>query len=385
MNHFVKHAASKLHKPNKNLVPNNDTISLQECIISFNFDNFYYCNDNIFIKNTNTLDDVFKSLSIIESFKYEKHIIIGLLKLIRKYGYINDLFFTPIGWLTGIDSNNETKHNVVIKLFLHISTSIKLKVKEYLSTYSITDMSIVITDFITIVNTFNTDGIPSAIISFFPFDTDYFLIVFFFGTYNESYCGLSYTFNKEKLYIIIETLKQYIMDLYILNDEISRLTITHIPENNIPKKKFPIKNIIQICEIVYQFDETKFDIPKYISNQLTISPFIPKKLVSLIDLPCNVEIKCNSKHGIDYVTHIDNKRIKVYLIILKDSFLKDYPLTGIFVKENLIWKGLYTYRIIKSNFPVPELKVSDKRKKNNYIKNCFHNYTYTTRIGSYII
>lgn len=93
MNNFIKHVSYKILKPNKKLSKKlDDEIKLKECIISFNFENFYYSNEILFNKPTNSLDDVNKSWLIMESFKYEKYVIMGLINILKKKSYITDFF-----------------------------------------------------------------------------------------------------------------------------------------------------------------------------------------------------------------------------------------------------------------------------------------------------
>ncbi|UXK19916.1 Telomere-binding protein [Monkeypox virus] len=382
MNNFVKQVASKSLKPTKKLSPLDEVISLNECIISFNLDNFYYCNDGLFTKPINTPEDVLKSLLIMESFAYEKMIIKGLIKILISRAYINDIYFTPFGWLTGVDDDPET--HVVIKIIFNSSLiSIKSQVIEYLKPYNVNNLSVLPTEKELSINTFNVpDSIPISIISFFPFDTDFILVILFFGVYNDSYCGISYISPKERLPYIIEILKPLVLEINMLSDEIGRTSSIRI-FNSTSVKKFPTNTLTSICEIVYSFDESSFTTPKTFTP-LNASPYIPKKIVSLLDLPSNVEIKAISRSGVDFITHINNKRLTTILVIAKDNFLKNSTFSGTFIKENIIWKGIYTYRIIKSSFPVPTIK-SVTNKKKICKKHCFVNSQYTTRTLSHIL
>lgn len=228
MNNFVKQVASKSLKPTKKLSPLDEVISLNECIISFNLDNFYYCNDGLFTKPINTPEDVLKSLLIMESFAYEKMIIKGLIKILISRAYINDIYFTPFGWLTGVDDDPET--HVVIKIIFNSSLiSIKSQVIEYLKPYNVNNLSVLTTEKELSINTFNVpDSIPISIISFFPFDTDFILVILFFGVYNDSYCGISYISPKERLPYIIEILKPLVLEINMLSDEIGRTSSIRI-------------------------------------------------------------------------------------------------------------------------------------------------------------
>ncbi|AKJ93704.1 telomere-binding protein [Raccoonpox virus] len=383
MNNFVKQVASKSLKPTKKLTQLDETISLNECIIAFNFDNFYYCNDGLFSKPINTPEDVLKSLLVMESFAYEKMIIKGLIKILISKAYINDIYFTPFGWLTGVDDDPET--DVVIKLIFNSSLiSIKSQVIEYLKSYNVNNLSVLTTEKELNINTFNVpDSIPISIISFFPFDTDLIVIILFFGVCNDSYCGISYTSPKERLPYIIEILKPLVSEINMLSDEIGRTSSVRIFNSN-SVKKFPTNTLTSICEIVYPFDESLFPTPKTFTP-LNASPYIPKKIVSLLDLPSNVEIRAISRGGVDFITHINNKRLNTILVIAKDSFLKNSTFSGTFIKENIIWKGIYTYRIIKSSFPVPTIKTAISNKKKICKKHCFVNSQYTTRTLLHIL
>ncbi|APG58260.1 telomere-binding protein I6 [BeAn 58058 virus] len=382
MNNFIKHAASGVYKPSKKISEKNKDITLKECIISFNFEDFYYSNENLFRKNTNTLEDVSKSLLIMESFKYEKQIISDLVTILKKISFITDIYFLPIGWLVGNnDGSIQDKHFIIKILFTISNTTLEHKVSDFLNGKNIYDTSIDFTKEC-YVNSFPTpDTVPSVIISFYPFDTTYILFVLFFGIYNNSYCGISYISKRDNLNYVLEVLKPMVKEITLIVDEITRLVSVKLFDTS-NGAQFPEKNIYSICEIVYIFDKSKFGDIKVKSN-ISILPFVNKKLISIIDLPSNVEITCYSKDSIDYITHIDNKRLSTVLIIAKDQFMNNITFSGTFIKENIIWKGKYTYRILESTFDVPILKVSNGTRVCK--KNTFQKSSFTTRIGAYII
>ncbi|AUL80189.1 SWPV1-100 [Vaccinia virus] len=145
MNNFVKQVASKSLKPTKKLSPSDELISLNECIISFHLDNCYYCNDVLFTKPINTPEDVLISLWIMESLAYEKMITKGLIIILISRSYSNDIYFTPFGWLTGVDDDPET--HVVIKIIFNSSLiSIGSQVIEYLKPYNVNNLSVLTTE-----------------------------------------------------------------------------------------------------------------------------------------------------------------------------------------------------------------------------------------------
>ncbi len=381
MNQFVKRAASSTDKPKKKLDPPLESILFEESMIEFNFVDFYYCNDSLFSKETNSLDDVFKSLSILETFRFEKEIIKGLIKVVREHGYISDVYFSPIGWLTG--TGNDVPHTHVSVRIIHTcpTKTIETIARRFLSEEVVEKLSIQQTPKEYSVNVFRIpDSIPTALITVFPFDTDYILLVLFFGIFNDSRCGLSYVCRREKLNSLVEILKLRVSEITLIKDEVSRTVPVKI--YGVHKHLFPEERIVSICEIVSDFDFSKFKIKD--SPRLAVQTYIPKKLVSLIDLPCGVEIKCVSKDGIDFVTHLRGEKLNTVLIVIKDDFLKSYPLSGVFYKENLVWKGTYTYRITKSTFPVPELKIS-KNYRSDCKKHCFYGSAFITRVGLYIV
>ncbi|AOE46408.1 hypothetical protein SPPV_43 [Sheeppox virus] len=394
MNNFIKHVSYKISKPNKKLSKKlDDEIKLKECIISFNFENFYYSNEILFNKPTNSLDDVNKSWLIMESFKYEKYVIMGLINILKKKSYITDFFFIPIGWIVGNNINNDDNidnNHVVIKITIENNKSfqpLSNKIKDFLSHYDIFDLLIIQKEKELNILSFKTpNNFPSVVISLFPFDVTSIIIVLFFGIFDDSYCGLSYITNKDNLNYVIEVLKPISSEINILSDEITRFVSIKLFNNELNKnKKFPEEKIFFICEFIKIFEKTKFEEPKSVIHT-NITTFIPKKMISLIDLPSNVEIRTLSNNGIDYITHINDKKLSTILIITKDNFLKNVSFSGTFKKENIIWKGYYTYRIIESTFDVPKLKISPNGKK-RYItcKSAFNNSTFTTRSGQYIV
>ncbi|QHG62607.1 telomere binding protein [Cetacean poxvirus 1] len=387
MNNFIKQISSRASKPTKKITEVSNIVKYKECNIYFNFNNFYYCNNRLFNKPTNCINEIIKSLLVLSSYRYEKDIIESIVNLLIKnaHTHINDIYFTPVGWLTGL--YDVTSYHVVIK-FIYTGSILHVKsnIRDYLHSRYINKVDIVDENKELIVNKFNIPKVlPVAVLTFYPFNTEYSLLILYFGTYNDIHCGISYIFTKENLPYIVEILKHRVEEIHLLHDEVNQLSSIRI--NGTPSQKFPMKKVTYISEVIKLFNLSKFEI----DTTKTISPlnivlYIPKVLVSILDLPCNVEIRSVCKNGIEYVTHIENTKLSTILIIIKDKFMRNVSLIGTFVKENLIWKGHYTYRIIKSDFNVPQLKVSKKYSSNNVRKNIlFNSSSYTTKIGSCII
>ncbi|AAF17924.1 gp042L [Rabbit fibroma virus] len=386
MNNFIKYIASKMTKPVCKVTEPVNELKLKECVVSFNFNHFYYNNEGVFNKPCNTLEDVSKSWTVMERFKYEKYVIVGLVKILKKLAYISDIFFVPVGWIAGTSTvhTNETHHVIVKVIFLNSFTVIKNKVKDYLSYHDILDVSVHQNDKEVYVRTFTVpDQLPSVVISLFPFCIEYILVVLFFGAYEESYYGITYVAHKEHLYTIVEILKPLSSEINIWSDEVTRFVTVKLVDER-PKRGFPEKKVYPISEIVHSFNNSVFDATVTI-QRLHVTCFVPKKIISLIDLPSNVPIKAFSKNGIDYITHINDKRLTSVLIIAKDDFMKHVTFLGTFKKENIIWKGCYTYHITEATFDVPTLKVTSSCKKKTCKKHAFDNFTFTTRVDSYIV
>ncbi|ALA62431.2 DNA-binding protein [Turkeypox virus] len=363
MNNFIKQISLKIKKPVTELDnTSNADIYYHYVTIMFNFPNMYYSNTNLFNKPENNLLDISKSLMSLNSFSYEFFVIKEYVKLIRRYAHIYDIYFIPIGWLVGC--GDPVEYHTCIKLIRSNTQNIIESItKKYLAQHGIHGNEISIqydkSNEVKIcrypILSSNKRLEPICVVSFYPFDPENkIILIIYVGRHKDKHCGISYVIDREDTYQALTRIYPYVDCIYLLSDDIITFHTIPIINNTKNLKKLPIEYCTTLCELVYEFEYSKFDqgnisIPAFI-------PFIPKQLVSIINLPDNVNIMCASANNIEYVTHIDNKKLNRILIIKKDKFLKNTVLRGTFKKINIVRHGKYTYTIISSSFDCPKLE-----------------------------
>ncbi|ARF02701.1 SWPV1-100 [Shearwaterpox virus] len=361
MDNFIKQISCKIVKPAAELEPPESKMQYYYMNISFNFPDLYYCNKNLFAKPENTLLDISKSLLMLNSFPYESFVIHDLIITIRRYVHIYDVYFSPVGWFVG--KGSLPNYHVCIRLIRSANQDIIDNiVRKYLIQHGIygDNLSIELeTENEIFVNRHSIIGArqlqPICIVSFYPFDPENkLLFVIYIGRYNDRYCGVSYIVNREDMYDAMKRIYSYVACIYLVSDDIVTFHITPLASHDGKKlKQLPINYCNTLCEIVYEFEYLRFEqstmpIPVF-------TPFIPKQLVNIINLPDDTPITCSSINRLEYVTHIDNKKLKRILVIIKDKFLKNTILHGTFKKKNIVRNKKYTFTITWSTFDCPTL------------------------------
>ncbi|AWU47092.1 Telomere-binding protein [Sea otter poxvirus] len=383
MNQFIKNAACKIRKPSFNINDTISTISLRQCTVHFNFLAFYYNNDNLFQKSSNTIDDVTKSLIVMESYKYEYQVLKKLVKNIRLFPsiYVSDLFFLPIGWLMG-DGVSPTTHAAIKFVYQGRSNTVEKRIRESMQKYPINNIDFLHTNDTFSIPAFEVPNIsPTVLVTFYPPDPKNSLAILFFGRSGEVHCGIVYTFDREYLHDAISYLRRISSDMYILHDDIGRFNYVTLTGNKEPMIDTNIQ-VTAICEIEHELDVSKL-IPSRLS--IDVTTFVTKKLIHILDLPSKTEIQCINKNGMDLITHIGGKKLDVLLVIVKDKFLKDTVFDGVFEKENIIWRGIYTYRILKSSFNSPKLNLNKSTSCSIHRQLSISPTTFITRAYSDIV
>ncbi|AYP74217.1 hypothetical protein [Fowlpox virus] len=360
MDNFVKQISSKIVKPIAELEPPDSKVQYYYMKISFNFPDLYYCNKNLFAKPENTLLDISKSLLMLNSFPYENFVINDLLRTIRRYSHIYDVYFSPVGWFVG--KEDLPNYHVCIKLIRSTNQEIiDGIIRKHLLQHGICGDNL----FIELdkaneisINRHSIVGArqlqPVCVVSFYPFDPENkVLLVIYVGRYKDRHCGVSYVINREDLYNVINRIYSYVVCIYLVSDDIVTFHTTPLANHSKKLKQLPINHCNTLCEIVYEFEFLRFEqgtmpIPVFV-------PYVPKQLVNIINLPDDTLITCASINRLEYVTHIDNKKLKRVLIIIKDKFLKNTILHGTFKKKNIVRNKKYTYTITWSTFECPTL------------------------------
>ncbi|QRY18917.1 ORF-47 [Teiidae poxvirus 1] len=383
MDNFIKQISFRIKKPTTQLEAADSKVKYSYVFIEFNYPDFYYCNDNLFMKPENSLSDISKSLLMMNSFPYESFILQELLRLLKQYGHVYDIYFLPIGWLMG---NGELQaHHACIKMIKNNSQKVIEEVtRKQLSHYGIEGTNIRITTDTTKEVSVNRHPLgvgqlePVCVVSFYPFDPENkVLFVIYLGRYNDRYCGVSYVVDRDDMYKAFSRTYMYISDFYLVSDDINTFHTTRVSNHSKKLKMLPINHCTTLCEIVYDFEFVKFD--QSIMSIPVITPYVPKQFVSIINLPDNVPITCIEVNNLGYVTHIDNKKLRKVLIVLKDSFLKNTTLQGTFKKTNIVRHGKYTYVIVFATFECPVLKINKTSNPNTCKRTIFEGSKYITK------
>ncbi|ARE67329.1 SWPV2-ORF106 [Shearwaterpox virus] len=361
MDNFIKQISSKIVKPIAELEPPDSKVQYYYMTISFNFPDLYYCNKNLFAKPDNTLLDVSKSLLTLNSFPYENFVINDLLRTIRRYCHVYDVYFLPVGWFVG---KEDVLPNYQVSIKIIRSTNqevIENIIRNYLSRHDIYGDNLSIeTDRLNGVS-INRHSIvgarqlaPICVVSFYPFDPENkILFVIYVGRYKDRHCGVSYVVDREDMYKVINRIYSYVVCIYLVSDDMVTFHTTPLANHSKKLIPLPINHCNTLCEIVHDFEFLRFEqstmpIPVF-------TPFIPKQLVNIINLPDDIPITCASINRLEYVTHIDDKKLKRVLIIVKDKFLRNTILHGTFKKRNIVRNRKYTFTITWSNFECPTL------------------------------
>ncbi|AID46822.1 DNA-binding protein [Penguinpox virus] len=361
MDNFLKQISSNVKKPIAELEDPDAVIKFYYMNISFNFPDLYYCNNNLFDKPENSLLDISKSLLMLNSFSHECFILQDLLRVIRRYGHVYDVYFLPIGWLVG--NGESPKYHASIKLIRsNTQEIIDGIVRRQLSQYGIQGDNLLISVDSSNEVSINRHSIigarqlqPVCVVSFYPFDPEHkVFFVIYVGRYKDKYCGISYVADREDMYKVINRIYPYVSCFYLVSDGIINFHTTPVANHTRNIKPLPVNHCNTLCEIIYDFEYLKFD--QGVMSIPVFMPFVPKQFVSIINLPDDIPITCTASNNIEYITHIDNKKLKRILIIIKDKFLKDTIMQGTFKKVNLVRHKKYTYTITYSSFDCPKLE-----------------------------
>lgn len=390
MNNFIKQAAARARKPQKTLDRPAEK-HLRKVSILFDFVPFYYNNQALFRKDENTLDTVAKSLLVMSAFRYEAHVLRTLARALAKKAHIFDTFFVPVGWLAGTGAAVPSSHAAVVACSGSPLAEIEAQARAALAPYSVGSIAVVDEGQVVVrqfpVSWAPGDDAPVCVVAVYPFDPDRAVGIVFFGRHGDAHCGVTYLIARAQLPGFVSAVGAHVAAMYLVNDSIGSFSTTCIPSAGEPRR-FPARTCTTLCEVLVEFDPAAFS-PATAPPVAACVPYVPKLLVSIVDLPSDTDITCASHGGVDFVTHIGGARLKTVLVIAKEPFAKDVVFSGVFTKRNLVWRGRYTFAVTSASFPFPTLKTRAGARAGAIgsacHRHCALDAAFTTRTFSHIV
>ncbi|CCD83224.1 telomere binding protein [Squirrelpox virus] len=380
MNHFIKQAGAGIRKPSYRATVLPHTHRMRYGTLVFDFEDFYYNNDELFHKPTNAVCDVTKSLAVMRSFRHEQAVLRRVVRLVRSRGaHVSDVFFAPVGWLAGTGDPPYTHAAVRV---LHADDGLEGAARALLEGQPVRNVDWLRGEETEMQSIAVPNIQPVGLITFYPFDVDEIAAILFFGAVDEARCGVVYTAPREYTDAVVRRLATVAGELYMLVDGVGALSPVRLAAAGQRAEKLRESSVDVLCEVTRRFDLAGLEPSE---SPAARRPLVPKMIVSPLDLPSHVEIRCESRNGVDFVTHIDGRRLDTVLVVAKDEFLSGTRLKGVFVKENLVWRGTYTYRIVSSSFPAPKLAVRRRHKRRECKKHCFCETAFTTRTRTHVV
>ncbi|ASC55604.1 hypothetical protein SePPVgORF025 [Seal parapoxvirus] len=361
MNHFIKQIAAGIKKPAARLTPSG-AHEVRVYTVSVEMPGFFYNNENLFNKPVNSVDAVLKSLAVANSFRDEWESLRAVARALQASGiHVVDVFFSPVGWMAGFAPPPGT-HAAFKLVALGAAAALRavrqvvksLRPSAQLVPAEAREASVVeVQEFST---AYSQSPPPVGVMAVCPFDQEASVLVLFFGRTQEAHCGLAYyCASRTDTDRMLATLLPMVSDMYVVCDDVGRSTVTKHRGGG-STAQFPDSRVTSIVGVVHAFDHRQFPSAPSASPSSDLSLYVPKRFVFVLDLPSGVDIRCASRNGTDFVTHVDGRKLDAVLIIVKDSFMAGTTMEGVFQKENLVWRGKYTYRITTSTFEVPEFR-----------------------------
>uniref|UniRef100_A0AAU7E2J6 Poxvirus F5/Telomere-binding protein I6 domain-containing protein n=1 Tax=Rousettus bat poxvirus TaxID=3141933 RepID=A0AAU7E2J6_9POXV len=391
MNNFIKQAAARVRKPQKTLDRPTER-NLRKISIRFDFVPFYYNHQALFRKEENTLDTVAKSLLVLGSFRYEAHVLRALVRALAGKAHVFDVFFVPVGWLTGTGAPAPETHAAVEVCTDHPQGAVNALVRAALAPFSVGGVLVADEGPVTVrqfpVSWLPGDDAPVCVVAVYPFDPDCAVGIVFLGRHGDAHCGVTYLIPRAQLHVFVSAVRAHVSATYLVNDSIGHFSTTCIPSTEAPRR-FPARTCTTLCEVLVEFDPAAFA-PATAPPVAACTPYIPKMLVSIVDLPSDTEITCASHGGLDFVTHIGGTRLKTVLVLAKEPFARDIVFSGVFTKRNLVWRGRYTYAVTSASFPFPALKTRPGARAGAGAscachKHCAMDSAFTTRTFAHVV
>ncbi|AAC55176.1 MC048L [Molluscum contagiosum virus subtype 1] len=406
MNHFVKQVAARARKPARELERVEGDVPYARVLLRFDFSALHYNHGALFCKRENTLEDVDKSLLVLAAFRYEAYVLRTLVRTLTERGraHVYDIYFLPVGWLAGVAADVPPAHAALRLLHSGRLDALERRARELLAQHDVLGVELEDEGPCSVprfaLPAAHDAPAPVAVLAFYPFDPGLLLAVVFFGRHGDAHCGLAYTAPRAQLPALAAALHAHVADLYLLHDEVGHFSSTRV-HNNAPLR-FPAETCAGLCEVTRAFAHERFAAARALVAHVP-PPFVPKQLVSIVDLPCDTELTCASVHGIDFVTHISGRRLHTVLLLAKEGFMADTVFAGVFSKRNMVWRGRYTFRVLRASFPCPELRgagsasgadgedtgtahaAGRRALRAACHKHCFRGSRYTTRTPAHVV
>ncbi|AIZ77285.1 hypothetical protein SB87_gp032 [Parapoxvirus red deer/HL953] len=364
MNHFLKQLAAGIRKPATRLTPSG-AHEVRVYTVPVELPGFFYNNENLFHKPVNSVDAVLKALALAGTFREEWESLRAVARALQAAGvHVLDVFFAPVGWLAGSapppDGGAHAGFRVVAAGSASAARTVK-QVAKSLRTPAALAPGDAREDAVVEVHEFSSAYVgqgppPVGVMSVCPFDHEASLLVLFFGRTQEAHCGIAYQCpSRTESDRMLATLMPVVSEMYVVCDDVGRSTVTK-HRGGAAAGRFPDDRVTSLVGVVHPFDHRQFPSAPSAAPASDLALYVPKRFVFVLDLPSHVDIRCASRNGTDFVTHVDGRRLDAVLVIVKDRFMRGTVMEGVFQKENIVWRGKYTYRITKASFEVPEFR-----------------------------
>ncbi|AVD69211.1 ORF092 [Saltwater crocodilepox virus] len=387
MNSFIRLVSRNVRKDVAELAAPEGELAYQRFELAFAIPGFYYNNGGLFRKPENGLPEICKSLLILEDFKYEWHVISEVLAALSASAHVHDLYFVPVGWLLGAEDAPDPSRHVVVRFgVVHGAArtvgaaKLRAALEPALAVFGIRHYAL---------QPRGTETLPRfsfgrerlrlvCVVALYPFDPRKSLAVVYAGRYRDSYCGLNFVFPQKDLPAFLEYIADYVHELHVLNDRVSDFERVSVAVGDgVGKKTLPHAFFTSLCELAHQMRPLDAagggD-----GDGAGYRTYVPRQYVSLLHLPCDVPIACRRMGALEVVTHIDGRRADPLLVCVKDPFLRDASLDGVFKKRNVLHKNRYTYCILDATFECPRLRPKSRARWKG-------NYPYATRALNHIV
>ncbi|ADC53935.1 telomere-binding protein [Pseudocowpox virus] len=362
MNHFFKQIGAGVRKPATRLTPTG-AHELRLFTVPVELPGFLYNNENLFHKPVNSVDTVLKALAVASSFREEWEAVRALARALQAAGvHVTDVFFSPVGWMAGTapPPGAHAAVRVVAPSAAAAARAVKQTVKALRPPVPMApgeareDAVVEVQEF---SSAYAGHGAPPVgVMAACPFDQEASVLVLFFGRTQDAHCGIAYRCaTRTETDRMLATLLPIVSEMHVVCDDVGRSTVSRHRGGG-AATQFPDDRVTSIVGVVHPFDHRQFPSAPSASPSSDLVLYAPKRFVFVVDLPSGVDIRCASRSGTDFVTHIDGRKLDAVLVIVKDAFMAGVTMDGVFQKENLVWRGKYTYRITKSSFEVPEFR-----------------------------
>lgn len=362
MNHFFKQVAAGVRKPAARLTPSG-AHEMRAFTVPVDLPGFLYNNENLFAKPVNSVEAVLKALAVAASFRDEWGALRAIARGVQGSGaHVLDIFFAPAGWMAGAGPapGSPAAVRVAAGSAAAAARAVRASAKAARLPAPVAvgeardEAAVEVPEFSTVYAAAGPP--PVGVMSVSPLDQEAAVVVLFFGRHQDAHCGIAYScVGKTEADRMLATLLPAVSEMHVVCDDVGRAVVSRLRGGG-SVSQFPDARVTSLVGVVHPFDARQFPSAPGASPASDLVLFVPKRFAFVLDLPSGVDIRCASRAGTDFVTHIDGRRLEHVLVLIKDAFLKGVTMDGVFQKENLVWRGKYTYRITKSTFEVPEFR-----------------------------